>query len=97
MKLGQILDFQNEDGGFPDVLAGERGFDGWTAYREPQGISNTFATFFDAPTMAMCACVLFPETKASWRFRPGIGMGYFRVEGPLSPPAKAFPAAESRS
>ncbi|MFZ6044037.1 hypothetical protein ACOV11_26565, partial [Vibrio natriegens] len=40
--LVKLLDFQNGDGGFPDTLLGERGFDGWVkGYKEPQGHSNT--------------------------------------------------------
>ena len=90
-KLSQLLDVQNSDGGFPDVLRGERGFDGWAVYKEPQGLSNTFATFFRLASIAMCASILSPATKARWRFRPGIGMGYFRPEGLHEPPARPFP------
>lgn len=89
-KLIQVLDFQNPDGGFADTREGLRGFDGWTAYREPQGLSNTFATFFRLATIGMAAWVLFPARRGDWEFRPGIGMGYFR---PALPPGHTAPAA----
>ncbi|UCD58917.1 MAG: hypothetical protein JSV16_07365, partial [Candidatus Hydrogenedentota bacterium] len=38
-KLIDLLDFQNPDGGFADVREGDRRFDGWNSYVEPQGLS----------------------------------------------------------
>ncbi len=76
-KLRGILAVQNPDGGFPDAFEGYRTFDGWESYREPQGISNAFASWFRMAAAAMAACVLFPETRGSWRFRGTIGIGYF--------------------
>lgn len=76
-KLNQILDYQNEDGGFSDVDEGIRKFDGWNVYEEPQGISNCFATWFRCASVGMIACCLYPETKESWHFAQDIGIGYF--------------------
>ena len=46
-KLAALLAFQADDGGFPDELTGIRREDGWVrGYEEPQGISNTFSTWF---------------------------------------------------
>jgi len=75
-KLSDLLDFQNPDGGFADVCDGERRFDGWNCYLEPQGLSNCFATWFRSATIGMLCEVLFPGAFA-WHFRNTIGMGYF--------------------
>ncbi|CAM7906787.1 MULTISPECIES: hypothetical protein [Enterobacter] len=76
--LVKLLDFQNADGGFPDTLLGERGYDGWVkGYKEPQGHSNTFATWFRWIAIAMIAHVLWPQWQ-DWRFRKTIGIGYFK-------------------
>lgn len=74
--LGAILDAQNPDGGFADVREGERRQDGWVrGYVEPQGLSNTFATWFRWIAIAMAADVLWPG-RWNWRFRRSIGIGY---------------------
>jgi len=74
--LAAILDDQNPDGGFADVRTGERRQDGWVrGYVEPQGISNTFATWFRWIAIAMAADVLWPG-RWNWRFRRSIGIGY---------------------
>jgi len=71
-----LLAFQNADGGFRDVRDGIRRQDGRVGgYREPQGLSNTFATFFRWIAIAMIADVLFPG-RWPWRFRRMIGIGY---------------------
>ena len=75
-KLVDLLDFQNPDGGFADVKEGDRRFDGWNSYVEPQGLSNCFATWFRTATIAMICEVLFPK-EFPWHFRNTIGMGYF--------------------
>jgi hypothetical protein len=76
-KLADLLDFQNDDGGFSDVCEGDRRFDGWNTYVEPQGISNCFATWFRSATIGMICEILFPETFP-WYFRNTIGIGYFK-------------------
>ncbi len=74
--LGALLAFQNPDGGFCDVRTGIRRQDGWVkGYEEPQGLSNTFATWFRWIAIAMIADVLWPG-RWSWRFRRMIGIGY---------------------
>jgi hypothetical protein len=74
--LGALLAFQNADGGFPDVRDGIRRQDGWVkGYEEPQGISNTFSTWFRWIAIAMIADVLWPG-RWNWRFRRMIGIGY---------------------
>jgi hypothetical protein len=78
-KAKGVLAFQNPDGGFPDSREGERLFDGWESYREPQGLSNAFATWFRCATIGMAASILFPATREDWRFRNTIGIGYFPV------------------
>lgn len=76
--LVKLLAFQNPDGGFADTLLGQRGFDGWVnGYKEPQGHSNTFATWFRWIGIAMICEVLWPNWQP-WRFRKTIGIGYFR-------------------
>ncbi len=71
-----ILDDQNPDGGFADIRSGTRRQDGWVrGYAEPQGLSNTFATWFRWIAIAMAAEVLLPDLR-KWRFRRSIGIGY---------------------
>lgn len=77
--LVALLAFQNADGGFCDVRTGIRRQDGWVrGYEEPQGLSNTFATFFRWIAIAMIADVLWPGRWA-WAFREMIGIGYRRA------------------
>lgn len=74
--LPRLLAFQNPDGGFADVPEGTRRLDGWVGgYEEPQGLSNTFATWFRWIAIAMIADVLWPGWRA-WRFRSSVGIGY---------------------
>jgi hypothetical protein len=76
-KLEGLLAFQCEDGGFFDERHGVRRVDGWVkGYEEPQGVSNTFATWFRLIAIAMIAETLWPGWRA-WRFRRMIGIGYF--------------------
>ncbi len=82
-KLLDLLDFQNDDGGFPDTREGDRRFDGWNAYVEPQGLSNCFATWFRSAAIGMICEVLFPGAFI-WRFRNTVGMGYYnRAYAPM--------------
>ncbi len=75
-ELEALLAFQNPDGGFCDVRQGTRRQDGWVrGYEEPQGISNTFATWFRWIAIAMIVDTLWPGWR-SWRFRKMIGIGY---------------------
>jgi hypothetical protein len=75
-KLPALLGFQNEDGGFPDEHAGVRRQDGWVrGYEEPQGLSNTFATWFRWIAIAMIADLLWPGWQR-WNFRRMVGIGY---------------------
>jgi hypothetical protein len=77
-KLSSLLDDQNADGGFCDERTGLRRQDGWVnGYAEPQGISNTFATWFRWIAIAMAADHLWPG-RWQWRFRDMIGIGYRR-------------------
>lgn len=74
--LPELLAFQNADGGFCDVRDGVRRQDGWVkGYAEPQGLSNTFATWFRWIAIAMIADVLWPR-RWTWNFRRMIGIGY---------------------
>lgn len=74
--LAAILDAQNADGGFADIRQGERRQDGWVrGYVEPQGLSNTFATWFRWIAIAMASDVLWPG-RWNWKFRRSIGIGY---------------------
>jgi hypothetical protein len=74
--LPKLLAFQRTDGGFCDVLGGVRRQDGWVnGYEEPQGHSNTFATWFRWIAIAMIADVLWPR-RWNWKFRRMIGIGY---------------------
>lgn len=74
--LAELLAFQNPDGGFCDVRQGVRRQDGWVGgYEEPQGLSNSFATWFRWIAIAMIADVLWPG-RWNWRFRRMIGIGY---------------------
>lgn len=76
--LPALLDFQDDDGGFADEKTpGVRRFDGWIGgYEEPQGISNTFATWFRWIAIAMISETLWPGLYP-WTFRRTIGIGYF--------------------
>ena len=74
--LPNLLNFQNSDGGFCDERTGTRRQDGWVkGYQEPQGLSNTFATWFRLIAIAMIADCLWPEWHP-WNFRRMIGIGY---------------------
>jgi len=76
--LAALLAEQNDDGGFCDIREGLRRQDGWVrGYSEPQGLSNTFATWFRWIAIAMIADLLLPG-RWSWRFRRMIGIGYRR-------------------
>lgn len=76
--LPRLLDFQNDDGGFADVRSGVRRQDGWVrGYEEPQGLSNTFSTWFRWIAIAMIDDCLWPGRRP-WRFRPSVGIGYRR-------------------
>jgi hypothetical protein len=76
--LPGLLAFQNPDGGFPDVREGVRRQDGWVrGYEEPQGVSNTFSTWFRWIAIAMIADHLWPGWRP-WRFRRMVGIGYRR-------------------
>lgn len=75
-KLAALLDFQSADGGFADESTGVRRQDGWVrGYAEPQGLSNTFATWFRWIAIAMIADEFWPG-RWHWRFRRMIGIGY---------------------
>jgi hypothetical protein len=74
--LPRLLDWQEADGGFCDVREGTRRQDGWVrGYAEPQGISNTFATWFRWIAIAMIADLSWPG-RWPWRFRGMVGIGY---------------------
>ena len=76
--LPALLDIQADDGGFWDERHGIRRQDGWVrGYAEPQGLSNTFATWFRWIAIAMIADLLWPGWHA-WRFRREPGIGYRR-------------------
>jgi len=75
-KLDALLDFQSPDGGFADELHGTRRQDGWVGgYEEPQGLSNTFSTWFRWIAIAMIVDCLWPG-QHPWRFRRMVGIGY---------------------
>ncbi len=75
-KLTALLDFQNADGGFADERAGILRQDGWVrGYAEPQGLSNTFATWFRWIAIALIADLLWPGWRV-WNFRRMVGIGY---------------------
>jgi len=74
-KLAALLALQNADGGFPDARHGERVFDGWVKYREPQGLSNCFATWFRLIAIGMADILLYGRS-GDWAFRRTIGIGY---------------------
>ncbi len=82
--LQQLLAFQNPDGGFADEREGPglapRRQDGWVlGYAEPQGLSNTFATWFRWIAIAMIADCLWPGWApfvGGWKFRRMVGIGY---------------------
>ena len=81
-KLSALLGFQNADGGFADEMSGVRRQDGWVrGYEEPQGISNTFSTWFRWIAIAMIADLLFPGLH-DWHFRRMIGIGYRKERRP---------------
>lgn len=74
--LEALLAEQNPDGGFCDVRDGVRRQDGWVrGYAEPQGISNSFATWFRWIAIAMIADMIWPGRRP-WRFRRMVGIGY---------------------
>lgn len=77
-KLAALLAMQNDDGGFPDERHGVWRQDGWVrGYAEPQGQSNSFATWFRWIAIAEIADLLWPGWQ-SWRFRQMLGIGYRR-------------------
>ncbi len=81
-KLAALLDLQRADGGFADVEDGTLRPDGWVGgYAEPQGRSNTFATWFRWIAIAMIAELFWPGRR-NWQFRAMIGIGYCRTAFP---------------
>ncbi len=93
--LPELLAFQNADGGFADARDGPgvppRRQDGWSqGYEEPQGLSNTFATWFRWIAIAMIAECLWPgwsPTGQGWGFREMVGIGYCQPRQLRSIPA----------
>jgi hypothetical protein len=87
--LPELLAFQNADGGFADIPDGPgvppRRQDGWVrGYEEPQGLSNTFATWFRWIAIAMIADCLWPAWQpfeGGWQFRRMVGIGYCAPRG----------------
>jgi hypothetical protein len=74
--LPALLDWQEVDGGLCDVRDGVRRQDGWVrGYAEPQGLSNSFATWFRWIAIAMIADLFWPG-RWPWRFRAMPGIGY---------------------
>jgi hypothetical protein len=74
--LPALLDWQETDGGFCDTRMGVRRQDGWVrGYAEPQGLSNSFATWFRWIAIAMIADLFWPR-RWPWRFRAMPGIGY---------------------
>ena len=77
--LDALLDFQNQDGGFPDLRSGLWRQDGWPrGYEERQGLSNMTATFQRWQAIALICDRLWPGWKP-WGFRRAVGPG-FRAE-----------------
>lgn len=77
-ELRALLTIQNPDGGFPDCWNGLRRQDGWVGgYQEPQGLSNSFATWFRWIAIAMISEILWPGWR-HWNFRRMVGIGYFK-------------------
>jgi hypothetical protein len=75
-QLPALLAFQREDGGFADETTGLRRQDGWVSgYSEPQGISNSFSTWFRWIAIAEIADLFWPG-QFPWQFRRGIGVGF---------------------
>jgi putative sterol carrier protein len=96
VKLDALLGIQQSDGGFYDTTSGTRLFDGWPVYREPQGLSNCFATWFRMIAVGLCTEALYPGAFP-WGFRRGAGIGYYNrdylhrgFEEPAEPPARTY-------
>jgi hypothetical protein len=93
--LEALLSLQAEDGGFPDEPVrdgqGLRRQDGWVGgYAEPQGLSNTFSTWFRWIAIAMAARCVWPEWlpfEGGWRFRNMVGIGFAMNPSPRGSPA----------
>lgn len=74
--LPALLAIQQSDGGFYDEAQGTRRQDGWVrGYAEPQGLSNTFASWFRWIAISMIAGLLWPGWRP-WGFRREPGIGY---------------------
>lgn len=94
-KLIALLLGQNADGGFADESQGELRFDGWiNGYREPQGLSNTFATWFRWIALAMISEQLWPGLF-DWQFRRMPGIGYSGRQSTVDHEVNADPGAAS--
>ena len=77
--LDALLDYQNQDGGFPDLRSGTWKQDGWfDGYQEKQGLSNMAASFLRWWAIALICERLWPGWKPGG-FRRGPGPG-FRAE-----------------
>ena len=75
--LPKLLSLQQDDGGFFDQKQGTVAFDGWVrGYREPQGKSSLFGTWFRWIAIAMIADLFWP-TDRNYVFRKTIGIGYY--------------------
>jgi putative sterol carrier protein len=95
-KITALLDFQNPDGGFADLHAGLRLFDGWERYQEPQGLSNCFATWFRCAAIGMICRTLYPDATEIWHFRNTLGIGYFDPHPPSAWPVAVTSGVPSR-
>ena len=77
--LDALLDYQNQDGGFPDLRSGAWKQDAWfDGYEEKQGVSNMAASFLRWWAIALICERLWPGWK-TWSFRRSPGPG-FRAE-----------------
>jgi hypothetical protein len=81
--LSELLQIQNDDGGFCDSYVTPQVTYGLMT---PEEVSITWTTWFRLATVGMIATTLVPEENGRWHFRKTLGTGYF------SPPRA--PAAE---
>lgn len=85
--LAELLQIQNEDGGFCDSYVTPLETYGLVT---PRRTSATWTTWFRLATLGMIAVTLLPGEAPSWRFRRTVGSGFFQPRaGAASSPVHA--------
>lgn len=77
--LDELLQYQNEDGGWFENENASRPTTA-NGMREELASSNSYATWFRMCSIGMIATTLLGDDPVNWGFRGTLGMGYFKAK-----------------